>query len=324
MKAFQHVAPHSTQEVVSLLSDNPDQAKILAGGIDLLGEMKEHIVEPDMLISISQVDGLAGIRTENGIAHIGAAVALTELTEHAEIKRDHTVLAQAARSVGSPQIRNRGTLGGNLCQRPRCWYYRDEHYACFKQGGGDCFAMAGRNRYHAVLGGGPCFMVHPSDCAPALIALGAQVHLLGPDGTRAVPLEAFYHLPGDDVITETTLQANEMVTEVEIPPHSMQSIYLKVREKESFDWALATVAAALEMDGPYCLKANLVMGGVAPIPWRATRAEELLQGQELTDALAAQAAEVATMDAVPLSDNEPKVMIAQALLTQAIQNFQAG
>jgi xanthine dehydrogenase YagS FAD-binding subunit len=126
MKAFQHVVPNSLQEVVALLNENPIQSKILAGGLDLLGEMKEHIVEPDMLISISQLDGLTGIRTENGITHIGAAVTLTELVENSEINNAHTVLAQAARSVGSPQIRNRGTLGGNLCQRPRCWYYRDD------------------------------------------------------------------------------------------------------------------------------------------------------------------------------------------------------
>jgi len=324
MKAFQHVAPNSAQELVALLNENPDQAKILAGGMDLLGEMKEHIVEPDMLISVSQLDGLAGVRTENGITYIGAAVTLSELAEHAEINHEHTVLAQAAGSVGSPQIRNRGTLGGNLCQRPRCWYYRDEQYACFKKGGGDCFAMAGRNRYHAILGAGPCFMVHPSDCAPALMALGAQVHLLGPDGSRVVPLEAFYHLPEDDVLTETTLQANEMLTEVEIPAHSTKSVYLKVREKESFDWALATVAAAFEMDGPYCLKANLVMGGVAPVPWRATQAELLLQGQELSAPLATQAAELAVTDALPLSGNEPKVMIAKALVTQAVKSFKVA
>jgi xanthine dehydrogenase YagS FAD-binding subunit len=323
MKAFQHVAPNSLQEVVALLNESSGQAKILAGGMDLLVEMKEHIVEPDMLISVLNVDGLAGIRTENGITRIGAAVTLGDLADHAEINRDHTVLAQAARSVGSPQIRNRGTVGGNLCQRPRCWYYRDEHYACFKKGGESCFSMAGRNRYHAILGGGPCFMVHPSDCAPALIALGAQVHLLGPNGSRAFPIEEFYHLPGDSVLTETTLQSNEMVTEVEIPAHTMKSVYLKVREKESFDWALATVAAAFEMDGPYCLKAKLVMGGVAPMPWRATQVEELLQGQELTDSLATEAAEIAMMDALPLSGNEAKVMIAKALVTQAIQSFKA-
>jgi xanthine dehydrogenase YagS FAD-binding subunit len=163
MKAFQHIAPNSSQEVVALLNENPIQSRILASGLDLLGEMKEHIVEPDRIISISHLEGLAGIRTENGIMHIGAAVTLTELAESSEINDDHTVLAQAARSVGSPQIRNRGTLGGNLCQRPRCWYYRDEHYSCLKKGGASCSSVAGQNRYHAILGAGPCFMVHLSD-----------------------------------------------------------------------------------------------------------------------------------------------------------------
>ncbi|MCP4612206.1 MAG: xanthine dehydrogenase family protein subunit M [Planctomycetes bacterium] len=323
MKAFQHVVPNSLQEVVTLLNENPIQSKILAGGLDLLGEMKEHIVAPDMLISISHLDGLNGIRTENGITHIGAVVTLTELAENSEMNNDHTVLAQAAQSVGSPQIRNRGTLGGNLCQRPRCWYYRDEHYSCLKKGGDICFSVAGQNRYHAILGGGPCFMVHPSDCAPALIALGARAHLQGSNGSRVLPMEDFYHLPGDDVFTETTIQSNEIVTEVEIPAHTMKSIYLKVREKESFDWALATVAAVFEMDGPYCLKANLVIGGVAPIPWRAAPVEQLLQGRELTDSLAAEAAEVAVMNALPLSGNEPKMIIAKALVTQAIQSFKS-
>jgi len=321
MKAFQHVVPNSLQEVVVLLNEDQIQSMILAGGLDLLGEMKEHIAEPDRIISISHLDGLAGIRTENGITHIGAAVTLTELAEHSEMNNDHTVLAQAVKSVGSPQIRNRGTLGGNLCQRPRCWYYRDEHYFCLKKGGQSCFSVAGRNRYHAILGGGPCFMVHPSDCAPALIALGANVHLLGPDGQRVLPIEEFYHSPGDDVLTETTIQSNEILTEVEIPAHTTKSTYLKVREKESFDWALATVAAAFEMDGPYCIKANLILGSVAPIPWRAAQAEELLQGQRLTGSLAAEAAELAVIDAMPLSGNEPKVIIAKALVTQAIQSF---
>jgi xanthine dehydrogenase YagS FAD-binding subunit len=323
MKAFQHVVPNSLQEVVALLNEDLIQSKIIAGGLDLLGEMKEHIAEPDRIISISHLDGLTGIRNENGNTHIGAAVTLTDLAEHSQINNDHTVLAQAARSVGSPQIRNRGTLGGNLCQRPRCWYYRDEHYSCFKKGGQSCFSVTGRNRYHAILGGGPCFMVHPSDCAPALIALGAHVHLLGPDGPRVLPIEEFYHLPGDDILTETTIQSNEIVTEVQIPVHTMISTYLKVREKESFDWALATVAAAFEMDGPYCIKANLILGGVAPIPWRAAQAEELLQGQSLTDSLAAEAAEAAVTDALPLSGNEPKVIIAKALVTQAIQSFKS-
>ncbi len=321
MKAFQHIIPGSPPEAIALLNEDPTNTQLLAGGQDLLCEMKEYIAGPERLIAISRLEALKGIQVENGSARIGAAVTLTEIAEHPEIRNNYTVLAQAAKSVGSPQIRNRGTLGGNLCQRPRCWYYRDEYYSCFKKGGDTCFSIAGKNRYHAILGGAPCFMVHPSDCAPALIALGAIIHILGPNGSRTLPMNDFYLLPRDDVRREAAIEPNELITAIEIPVNTMKSTYLKFKEKESFDWALASVAVALEMEGAHCVKANIILGGVAPKPWRAEQAEALIQGKELTNALAVEAAEITMQEAVPLSDNTPKIAIAKSLMAQAIRQF---
>lgn len=319
MKRFEYVQVNSSQEAVRYLTEDFNEARILAGGLDLLGELKEHLIEPNRLVSIADIADLNYIDASNGSIRIGATTTIAEIAEHSTIQRHHTALADAATVVGSPQIRNVGTLGGNLCQRPRCWYYRGEFYNCLKKGGPICYSFTGRNKYNAILGGGPSYIVHPSDCAPALIALGAIVHILGPNGARSMPLEEFFILPTEGRITkENKLEANEIVTEVEIPNHSMKSAYIKFREKDGFDWALSAAAVALEMDGTTCKKANIVLGGVAPKPWRAKQSEAVLAGKTITAELAEQAGEASVEGAQPLSDNQYKIPLTKALVKQAI------
>src|ERR1041385_590119 len=197
MKAFEYTSPRDLKQASELLGDDYNRAKLLAGGIDLLSEMKERIIEPDRVVNLKSVPGLTGLTAHPKGLRLGALVTLTEIEQHPAIRRSYLALAQAAESVASPQIRNVGTLGGNLCQRPRCWYYRDEQVICLKKGGTKCYAIEGENEYHAILGGGPSWIVHPSDCAPALIALNAMVDIAGPKGTRTIGLDKFYGLPSD-------------------------------------------------------------------------------------------------------------------------------
>ena len=252
---------------------------------------------------------------------LGALVTLAEIEEHPAVRRSYAALAEAARSVGSPQIRNVGTIGGNLCQRPRCWYYRDEGILCIKKGGSKCYAAEGKNKYNAILGGGPSYIVHPSDCAPALLALNARVTIAGPGGkTRQVPLEEFFVLPRVNVFRENILQPNEIVTMVEVPTPApgTRSAYLKFKERDSMDWALSSVGAALTMRNGVVGDARVVLGGVAPIPWRSKEAEAVLRGKAVTPALADQAAEAALADAKPLADNGYKVPLTKVLIRRAL------
>lgn len=318
MNRFQYVRAGSTEEAVSFLEEDFDRVKILAGGLDLLGELKANILEPETVVSISALRELQEIEDRGDTVRIGAGVTLCDISHHELIRDRYTALAEAAAAVGSPQIRHAGTLGGNLCQRPRCWYYRDEFYDCLKKGGNQCFSIMGRNRYHAILGGGPCFIVHPSDCAPALVALGASVGLLGPDGTKEIPVNEFFVSPSQNLLRESVLKADEIVTHVSIPNQGWKSTYLKFREKESFDWALSSVAVALKRNGNVCEEARVVLGGVAPIPWRSEQAEKVLQGKEITQSLAEQAGKVAVEGAFALKDNEGKIPLTETLVKRAV------
>jgi len=221
MKDFELQNPNSLRDAISLLPEREgdDSARLLAGGQDLLPELKEHLVEPDRVVNLRDVPGLDGLRwgADGGLS-IGAMVTLQEVAEDADVRARLTVLAEAAESVGSPQIRSAGTVGGNLNQRPRCWYYRLESAPCIKKGGSECFSYAGRNKYNAILGGGPSYIVHPSDLAPALVALGATVTLAGPDGERSMPVRDFFTLPATgNILRETVLAPNEVLVRVDVP-----------------------------------------------------------------------------------------------------------
>lgn len=319
MKAFKYYNAQDLKDAVAVLAREED-SRILAGGTDMLGEMKNRYVAPERLVNLKTVKGLDGISFGTQGLAIGALTRLNDIASNATVKNKYPGLAEAADSVGSPQLRNMGTLGGNLCQRPRCWYYRGREYNCVRKGGGTCFAVSGRNKYHCILNGGPCFMVHPSDVAPMLMALGASVTVAGPGGTRELKLDDFFVLPETDPMVETVLKKGEVLTRVTVPapPAGQKSHYLKFKERESRDFALVGAAVVLEMTGNLVKRASLVLSGVSPAPYRAVESEKMLTGRELTGELLEQAAEAAVKDAAPLEENEYKVQLSKTIFKRAV------
>ena len=322
MEKFAYVNATNVEQAPSLLSGEWGETMVIAGGTDLLGELKEYIETPAKVVNLKTIPGLDEIKADATGLTIGALATLGEIAAHPTIRKHYTALAEAAASVASPQIRNVGTLGGNLCQRPRCWYYRNPEIICLKKGGDMCYAVDGLSKYHAIFGGGPVYIVHPSDTAPALIALGAAVKIIGPEGERTMPLEEFFILPDINPERENVLEPNEVVAEVHVPKPTAntKSLYLKARERGSFDFALSSVAAAFEMNGSTCREASIVLGGVAPIPWRSNEAEAALNGERITEAVAKRAGSEAVKNAEPLNDNGYKVALTQNLVSRAVMN----
>jgi xanthine dehydrogenase YagS FAD-binding subunit len=321
MNRFAIVTPANLPAAVRLLAEPGHMA--IAGGVDTLDLLKQNIAAPRTLVDLNGLTELQGINPAlDGGLRLGAMVRLSDVAAHPVVRMRFAALAAAAGEAATPQIRHLGTVGGNLLQRPRCWYFRNPDIVCLKKGGHICYALNGLNRYHAILGGGPSFIVHPSNLAPALIAFGASVRLSGPGGERKVVLDQFFALPSVDATRENVLQAGEIVVEVIVPPPaaSTQSGYLEVREKQSFDWPLVSVAAVLEIDprSKRIHQANVVLGAVAPIPWRARDAEQALAGGMLDRARAASAADAALKDARPLPHNAYKVAIARALVRRTV------
>ena len=252
MEKFSYVNATSLEQVTSLLSESGwGDVMLIAGGTDLLAELKEYIETPKTLVNLKTLPGMDSIEADASGLKIGALATVADIAMHPTIQHHYTVLSQAAGSVATPQIRNVGTLGGNLCQRPRCWYYRDESTDCLKKGGDICYAVDGLSKYHAILGGDPVYIVHPSDLAPALIALGASVKIVGPEGEKSMSLEEFFTLPAANPFRENVLEPNEIVVEVSVPAPkpNTKSFYLKAREKGAPDFALSSVAGVFEMDG---------------------------------------------------------------------------
>lgn len=320
MEKFAYVNAENVEQASSLLSGEWGETMVIAGGTDLLGELKEYIETPAKVVNLKSIPGLDEIKADETGLTIGALATVGDIAAHPTIQEHYTVLAEAAASVASPQIRNVGTLGGNLCQRPRCWYYRNPEIICLKKGGDMCYAVEGLSKYHAIFGGGPVYIVHPSDTAPALIALGATVKIVGPDGEKTMPLEEFFILPDINPQRENVLEPNEVVAEVYVPkpPANTKSFYIKARERGSFDFALSSVAAAFQMNGSTCRAASIVLGGVAPIPWRSKEAEAALNGKRITEAVAKRAGSEAVKNAEPLNDNGYKVALTQNLVSRAV------
>ncbi|MFL6207958.1 MAG: FAD binding domain-containing protein [Pyrinomonadaceae bacterium] len=329
MKSFEWVSPATVNDAVKLLQLTPasrdvdDAPRPIAGGQDLLTTMKDYLTRPARVVNLKSIRGLDRIEGDGkkGLK-IGALVTLTQLEEHAIIRRDFPGLAEAAQSVATPQIRNLGTVGGNLCQRPRCWYFRLEEAVCLKKGGSECYAAKGENKYNAILGGGPSYIVHPSDLAPILVALGASVAVTGGDGTRTIALEKFFTLPSEGSIRrENVLKNDEIITEINVPASAFaaHSTYLKFKERDSLDFALSAVAAAVELNADKTVKqARIVLGGVAPIPWRVAQSENFLAGKRLDQATLAEAARLALDGAKPLAQNAYKVPLTQTLVRRAL------
>ena len=334
MKDFEYVLPSSLREALELLPRERDAAAtrrvlVMAGGQDLLTEMKDHLVAPEQVVDLKRLPELDGLAFDaDGVLALGATVTLARVEEHAELGRRLPLLREAAGAVASEQIRSVGTVGGNLCQRPRCWYYRNEQVLCLKKGGVECYAYGGLNKYNAILGGGPSYIVHPSDLAPALVALDAEARIAGRGGERSVPLERFFTLPTEgSVLKENVLAADEVLLGVRVPPlagEGWRSTYLKFRERGSYDFALAAVALALRMEGDTVREARLCLGGVAPIPWRAKEAEALLAGRAIDEGTCKAVGEAALRGARPLEHNAYKVPLTKGLITRALQQLAKG
>jgi xanthine dehydrogenase YagS FAD-binding subunit len=314
---FSYIRPKTLKEAVKQLTS--EGARLSAGNTDLLGCLRDNVFDAKKMVSISGLKDLQGIRkTSDGGLRIGALVTITELAESRVVKENYPALAQAALSVASPQLRNQGTIGGNLCQKPRCWYYRGEFH-CLRKGGQKCFAVAGENQYHCILGGGPCYIVHPSDTATALVAYEATLHIAGPKGSRTVAIEKFHVLPSVDVHRETVLEPGEIVTEIILPSsQSTRSSYRKVRARASWDFALAGIALALRFNGDVVTRARAVLTGAAPIPWRSMEVENTIIGNRLDDDIISKAATAAMAAARPLAQNDYKIPLFRGIIEEEL------
>jgi xanthine dehydrogenase YagS FAD-binding subunit len=327
MKAFTNANPQDTRQAASLAKQAQADGKRVSfagGGSDLLGLVKDQIVQPDLVVHLAAIKGADRVESSSAGLTIGGLITLDALSRHEAVRRQYAVLAEAAGTVATPQIRNVGTLAGNVCQRPWCWYYRNG-FPCYKAGGNQCFSFAGENQFHAIFGGGPSYIVHPSDTAPALVALGATFNVSGPSGDRRVASSEFFALPRRNAAKENVLADDEVLSAVQVPSArpGTRSTYKKVMDRETWTHAIVSAAVVLEMDRDVCRTARVVLGGVAPIPWRLPDVEKLLAGQRMTDALAAKAGEAAVAGARPLSQNAYKIPLTRNLVRRTLTELAA-
>ncbi len=322
MKPFRHVNAASLEEALALLTEYGGKAWVAAGGTDLLGVLKSEILAdyPEVVINLRSIPALDGIDAEAGEVRIGALTTLARIADSPVVRKYCPALGLSAATVGSPEIRNMGTIGGNLCQDTRCWYYRypdkmGGRLPCYRKGKGPCHAVKGDNRYHAVVGARKCYAVCPSDLAVALAALDARVKTIRPAGERMIPLANFYDNLGP------VLDPDELVTEIRIPAPAANALqrFVKFRLRESIDFAVVSAAAVLDVAEGVCRDARIVLGAIAPVPYRAAAAEKLVRGKPLNKRHIEQATEAALKDAKPMSGNAYKIEIAKSLVAQVLQ-----
>ncbi len=318
MQNFEYANPTTLQDAAAMLTTG---SAVLAGGTDIISMMKEYLATPKRVVNIKGIKELGGIsKTATGL-RIGATVTLEEIATNALVKASYPSLSMAAMGITSPQIRNMGTAGGDLCQRPRCWYFRQGHGLLGVDQSGKALVPGGENRYHAIFGGGPAYFVSPSSFAPALMALGAKVKLFSKQyGSREMGMEEFFVTPKNNITRETAILPNEILTEILIPalaPGAKNATY-EVRHKEALDWPLTTASVVLTMKGSSVLTAAIVMGHVAPTPWRSAAAESAIAGKSITAASAEAAGAAAVADAKPLSQNGYKVQLAKVAVKRAL------
>lgn len=319
MKPFDYDRPASLAQALAALAQD---SRPLAGGTDLLTLMKADLEAPRRLVDVMALLPRA-IEHGAGGAGIGAAATLADLELDAGVRSRYAALAEAAALAASPQLRNAATIGGNLLQRPRCWYFRNARIDCWLKGAERCPAREGENRAHALFGGGPCCAVHPSDPAAALLAFDAEARLAGRSGERWLALERLFALPQPARRSETVLGAQELLLELRLPapPAGTRSTYLKAMDRKAWSFALAGVAAALAVSGGRITHARVVLSGVAPVPWRARAAERALAGAPAAEASFESAAAAALQDAVPLRHNGYKMTLVRALVRRALQEL---
>jgi xanthine dehydrogenase YagS FAD-binding subunit len=327
MKTFSNSNARDFQHAVSLVQQTRQEgraASLVGGGSDLLGLLKERIATPDVLVNLKTIKGLDQVKSSNAGVNIGGLITLDALSRNDVIRRQYAVLAEAAETVATPQIRNVGTLAGNVNQRPWCWYFRNG-FPCYKNGGNTCFSFGGENQFHAIFGGGPSYIVHPSDTAVALVALDAKFRIVGPSGERVLAAADFFALPQQNPARENVLAADEALAEVQIPaPRTgTRTTYHKIMDREAWTHAVVSAAIVLEMDKQVCRSARVVLGGVAPIPWRLPQVEQMLAGQRITEALAAKAAETALEGAKPLAKNAYKIPLTKGVVRRTLLELAA-
>jgi len=317
MQSFEYAAPVTLKEALSLLADKWGEADILAGGTDELSLLKERLHHPKRVVNIKNIKELGGIAKTSAGVRIGALVTLDELMDNALVRAEFPSLVQAARGVSSPQIRNMGTVGGDLCQRPRCWYYRN-HLGLLAMKDGKSLVEHGQNEYHAIFHNGPAKFVSPSSFGPALVALGATVQIESASGKRTVEAGKFFVAPSERGQRERDLKPNEIVTGVLIPLKGLKNATYEVRQKEALDWPLVAASVALKMKGSTVESASVVLGHVAPTPHSAEAAASWLAGKSITEDTARQAGEAAVAGAKPLSGNAYKVQLASVAVKRAL------
>jgi xanthine dehydrogenase YagS FAD-binding subunit len=324
MREFKIAQPESLDQVTSLLSQEKTGYTLMAGGTDLLDEIKNKVIAPDVVIDLQSIPDLSFIKTEKSYVVIGALTSVADLAENPIIRDNFPILVEAAMSLASPQLRNVGTVGGNLCQRPRCWYYRDPDTICRKKGGSRCYALRGRNRYHAIFGGGICSIVHPSDLAPALISLDTEVTIHGPAGKKnSTKLEEFFTLPQNNVRKENVLEPHQVLSAIRIPlpKNGAKSTYYKFKERSTWDFAVVSAAINGVLSGGVFKDLKIVCGGLAPIPWRLKKAEDFIRGKNPTEEVIRHGAKQALTDARPLEENAYKMDLVEAVLYTAISSM---
>jgi xanthine dehydrogenase YagS FAD-binding subunit len=318
MQNFEYASPTNLRDALALLGSQWGETDILAGGTDEISLMKDFLHTPKRVVNIKGIKELGGIsRSAQGL-RIGATATFDDLANNQAIHSEYPSLHSAVMGVTSPQIRNMGTVGGDLCQRPRCWYFR-RGYGLLGMQDGKSLVPNGDNRYHSIFGSGPAYFVSPSSLAPALIALGAKVKLVSASGQRIVPVEKFFVSPQSEATREIALLPNEILTEIEVPAaRGIKNATYEVRHKEALDWPLVTASVALQMSGSSVSQAHVVLGHVAPTPWVATEAQSALTGKALTPDLIDEAAKAAVVGAQPLSGNSYKVKLATVAVKRAL------
>jgi xanthine dehydrogenase YagS FAD-binding subunit len=320
MRGFEYANPTTKEQAVGLLGNDWADADVLAGGTDLLALMKDDIVAPKRLVNIKDIQELRGITVSSKGLRIGALVTIQELADDAHVREAFPVVAMTAIEIAGPQIRNMGTVGGNLCQRPRCWYYRAGFGLLAVDKSGEPLVPTGDNRYHAILGNaGPAYFVSPSTLAPLFIALRGTVRLFGPKGKREIPVDKFFIIPQKESEREHDLRPNEIVTEIVLPPLAgIKAATYEIRQKDAMDWPLAIASVALSFSGNKVRSARVVMGQVAPVPWRSEAAEQALVGKPINEDTAKAAGEAAVVGAKSLGRNAYKIQLARVAVKRAL------
>ncbi|MGC2696322.1 MAG: xanthine dehydrogenase family protein subunit M [Candidatus Angelobacter sp.] len=326
MRPFEYVSPNSTTQAISLLAANWGNTEVLAGGTDLLALMKDDVLAPKRLVNIKDIADLRGISSNAQGLRVGALTTLGEMADNEDVKKNYPALSEALLEAASPQIRNMATIGGNLCQRPRCWYFRNGMGLLPKDQSGKELVTVGENRYHAILANqGSAKFVSPSTVVPMLIAYGAKIRLEGPKGKRELPLERFFVIPKNENEREHDLRPNEILTELVIPPAAdLKAAHYEIRQKEAFDWPLALVAVTMKLQGSNVQSSKIVLGYVAPIPWLSAEAQQAIAGKPINKETAQKAADAALAKASPLSHNAYKVKLAKVAVARAILKAAGG